>query len=262
MSPKSAAWHDARRKGIGGSDATKIMAGEWKDLWSVKTGRVEDADLSRVLPVQMGVATEALNALWFARETGFAIDHANCESLVHPLQDFMRANLDGRVMPDSIFEAKHVGDRFKLDEIVSRYFWQLQHYMYVASSAGCYLSVFFGNSRWEYATVQRDENALVELLEAEQDFWRFVEADEEPQDRMTEKIAVDLSTLRVVDMTGSNSFAVAAGEWIGNRKAAKRFDAAAKDIKGLVEEDVGRAFGHGIEVKRSRAGALTITEAA
>ncbi len=30
--------------------------------------------------------------------------------------------------------------------------------------------------------------------------------------------------------------------------------------KGLVEEDVGRAFGHGIEAKRSKAGAITIRE--
>jgi len=32
--------------------------------------------------------------------------------------------------------------------------------------------------------------------------------------------------------------------------------------KGLVEDDVGRAFGHGIEAKRSKSGAITIREKA
>ena len=31
-------------------------------------------------------------------------------------------------------------------------------------------------------------------------------------------------------------------------------------IKTLVEDDVGRAFGHGIEAKRSKSGAITIRE--
>lgn len=259
----NAAWHEKRRAGIGGSDATKIMAGGWKQLWAVKTGRLEDENLDHVLPVQIGKATEALNALWFARETGFAIGHTECEHITHPQFAFMRANLDGRVLPDSIFEAKHVSDRYKLDEIVSRYFWQLQHYMCVVSAAGCYLSTFFGNSRWEYAQVARDDNAINDLMKAETAFWGYVERDEEPADHQPPgKVEIDLSTLRVVDMSHSNSWTVAAGVWLETKKPAKRFEAAAKDLKELVEADVGRAHGAGVQIKRARNGALTITEAA
>jgi len=33
-------------------------------------------------------------------------------------------------------------------------------------------------------------------------------------------------------------------------------------IKSLIEDDVARAFGHGIEAKRSKSGAITIRELA
>jgi hypothetical protein len=35
---------------------------------------------------------------------------------------------------------------------------------------------------------------------------------------------------------------------------------ACVQIKALVEDDVARAFGHGIEAKRSKSGAITIRE--
>jgi predicted phage-related endonuclease len=238
------------------------MKGEWRELFHVKTGRMDDADLSRVLPVQIGVATEALNRQWFERETGFAISHEECEHRVHSEHKFMRANLDGRVMPDSIFEAKHVSDRYKLDEITSRYFWQLQHCMAVADTTGCYLSVFFGNSRWEYASVPRDDNAIADLVAKEREFWGYVERDQEPEDQMVETVKVEVAALRTVDMSHSNSWCANAADWKASRKAAKTFETASTELKALVEADVGRAHGAGIQIKRARNGALTITEAA
>ena len=57
------------RKGfIGGSDAVKIMRGEWLELWKIKTGRIEPDNLDHVLPVQIGILTEDLNLSWFERE--------------------------------------------------------------------------------------------------------------------------------------------------------------------------------------------------
>ena len=50
-----------RTKGIGGSDANKIISGDWHELWLIKTKRKESDDLSDVVPVQIGIATESLN---------------------------------------------------------------------------------------------------------------------------------------------------------------------------------------------------------
>ena len=51
-------------------------------------------------------------------------------------------------------------------------------------------------------------------------------------------------------------------DWLEHRAAAKAHASACHLIKSLVEEDVARAFGHGIEAKRSKSGAITIRELA
>ena len=45
---------EMRSKGLGGSDAERIMSGDWYQLWAEKTKRLQPEDLTRVLPVQMG----------------------------------------------------------------------------------------------------------------------------------------------------------------------------------------------------------------
>ena len=67
---------------------------------------------------------------------------------------------------------------------------------------------------------------------------------------------------REICFDGNNAWASAAVDWIQHRDAAKTHAAASGLIKSLVEEDVARAFGHGIEAKRSKSGAITIRELA
>ena len=50
--------NDERPRGIGGTDAIRIVEGKWKELWLEKTGQTEREDLSGVLPVQLGIFTE------------------------------------------------------------------------------------------------------------------------------------------------------------------------------------------------------------
>jgi hypothetical protein len=61
---------------------------------------------------------------------------------------------------------------------------------------------------------------------------------------------------------GNNAWAAAAADWLETRIAAKRHVDAGASIKDLLEADVARAFGHGIEAKRSKSGAITIKELA
>ena len=91
-------WYAQRRKGLGGSDAGKVMRGEWAELYDQKTGASEGDDLSNVLPVQMGSWTEALNVYWFEKQTGLKISILNCDHITHPKHKFMRANLDGWIV--------------------------------------------------------------------------------------------------------------------------------------------------------------------
>jgi predicted phage-related endonuclease len=262
---KSAEWHKARRSGIGGSDANIIMSGDRQRivaLWEEKTGRREPEDLSWVLPVQMGAATEALNCAFYTHATGRTIRSRN-EMRVAPGMPWMRCELDGITATekgdDAIFEAKHVNAFSTIEDVVQRYMPQLHHNMHVARLRHAVLSVFIGTLRHEIFEVVLDDFYLAALMDAEADFWRCVETETPPEGYTPPPPPVAFENLREVDMSESNLWASNALDWLANKDAAKTFDKAAKEIKGLVPPDVGRAFGHGIVVKRSKSGALTIS---
>jgi len=255
----SAAWHEQRRQGIGGSEAGRIMTGDWHDLWLEKTGRKEPDDLTWVLPVQIGSITEDLNRRWFEHHTGIDVSTFGCDHLVHPDLAFMRANLDG-FCHGGIFEAKHVSAFVKPEDIVSRAYAQCQHNMLVAGLPVAYLSVFFGTLKWDWFTIEADPEYQAELMARETEFWAHVEQDLEPSDRPVEAVSIALDDMRVVDLTGSNEWAAAAADWLDNRAAARSFEAAAKSLRQLVEPDVKLASGHGVQARKARNGAITIRE--
>ena len=54
---------------IGGSDVTRLLNGNWYDLYLEKMGEKEPEDLSDALPVQLGIETEKFNLAWFKDHT-------------------------------------------------------------------------------------------------------------------------------------------------------------------------------------------------
>ena len=251
----------ARRYGIGGSDAGKIMAGDWLPLWQEKTGRAEPADLSRVLPVQIGLITEPLNLYWFARETGYQV-FARGDVYTHPDYSFIRCTLDGLTLIDgspAIVQAKHVNAFAKIDEIEARYYPQVAHEMLVTGAQRGFLTVFVGTLKWECIEFHRDREYTRELLEREREFWDWVVRDEPPpSDHAPVAMPAKPTVLREVDFSTHNEWTMLAVDWLETRPAAQRNDKAAKGLRGLVEADVGRAWGSGVEIRRSRDGRLLL----
>lgn len=256
---KSPEWHAERAKGIGGSDANIIMGGEWEKLWELKTGRSEPENLDGILAVQMGTYTEPFNVEWYSKQTGVTVSQANTDHLVHSEHEFMRANLDGRIA-GGVLECKHVSAYAKPDEIINRYYPQLQHCMEVAGVKFAHLSVFYGNNKWEFYPVDYDTDYVKKLIEMESEFWSYVRTDTRPPSKDPVKIEVAPDEMREVDMTGNNEWASHATDWLKNKLAAKKFTDAASDLKALVAHDVKLAYGHGAKISRSKNGALTIRE--
>lgn len=175
-----------RSSGIGGSDATYLAAGKWKDLYNIKKGLVED-DLTFVLPVQLGIYTEAFNREWFTANLDFPVQEID-HTLVHKKYPFMLANVDGFVLNQDlktmgIFEAKHTNMMTKEDTIIEKYYAQVQHYMMVANKNKAWLSVIFGNVRWKAFVISQDKKFQKKLLNAEHQFWTIhIEKDVPPDD--------------------------------------------------------------------------------
>lgn len=251
-----------RVSGIGGSDANVILSGDAeriRDLWLEKRGEAGPADLSSNLAVMLGCWTEPFNRQWFEQVTEQPVGRVG-ESLSCSRHHWRRCTLDGFIEEISaVFEAKHTNAFASTEEVISRYMPQLQHNMAVAGAERGFLSVIFGNHKYEVIEVAADWLYQLELLEAEEVFWNCVLTGKEPV-AQTGPVPPRPVGTREICLEGNNAWASAAGDWLDNREATKVHQTATKTLKELVEEDVGRAYGHGVEAKRSRSGAITIRE--
>ena len=172
-----------RKQGIGGSDATRLYEGDWYQLWSEKTGETESADLSDVLPVQMGIHTEPFNISWFEKLTNLKVDGKQ-ETFFHDKYPFMYAHVDGLILGDdkAILECKHTNAFSNPKKVATKYKAQLQHYLMVAGYPKAYVSVFFGNMKHEIMEVTEDKDFQDKLQNAEILFWHFVTTKKAPPD--------------------------------------------------------------------------------
>ena len=166
-----------RPTGIGGTDANKLVHGEWLDLYDEKTGRAEPVNLDDVLPVQMGITTEQFNREWFTKQTDMKI---NIQEEPIWYNNYVYGSLDGIVHNNyAVFEAKHTHafntSAKKKVEFVDKYYPQLQHYMLVSKLPKAYLSIFFGNMHYEYVEVLEDRKFQSMLLKAYKYFWDAVQ---------------------------------------------------------------------------------------
>jgi len=269
---KSEEWLNDRRRGIGGSDAKKIMEGDWHALWMEKTGRSEPEDLSNVLQVQLGTWTEPFNLHWFSRQTGKDVS-TGMAAVVHSEHAFMRCNLDGWCEADeAVVEAKHVSAFDKPDAVVSRYYPQLQHMMEVTGADVAFLTVIYGNNKHEWYQVERDANYLADLIERERAFWWHVSEDVEPENPDSVQVSISLDDMREFDLDALDdagevwpNWAYAMqpelGSWRETIDAARNNKRATDAIKKLLPEDVKLVKHNGVKVARSRNGAVSVKEA-
>jgi len=249
---------------IGGSDATAIMRGEWYDLWCIKTGRTQPEDLSRNLAVQMGIHTEDFNLKWFEQERNVVLRNhqfeieRNTDSGI-PIKGTLDAMLD-----DAVVEAKHTNAFNDMDGVIERYMPQLQLYMWLANAThGAYLSVIFGNSKWESVHVRKDDNYIINLLAVIGDFWRHVVEDREPIGFDVPKVdikSIPIDDMVVRDASQDNHFVSLSADYINHMEAAKIHERTKKDLKAMVGDDEREVFCEYLTVKRDKRGALRITK--
>jgi predicted phage-related endonuclease len=249
-----------RRSFLGGSDARIIMGTDEPALlrlWREKRGEIEPEDLSANLPVQLGLATEELNRLWFERNAAQVIVDVQ-RRVRHPKLQWMGATLDGRVeSTGAVFEAKFMLPwSFSEEAASAKHMAQLQHNMGVVGAKTAHLSIISGGGKWVEITVAADALYQHVLLTVEKKFWRCVETGETPHLFDAEAPRTRPQAVRIVDMSTSNSWAEYAGLYCRTREAFAEHEKAKAELKALVPEDAKEALGHGVRAKRSKAGAI------
>ena len=259
-SPKSKK-RSERRYFIGGSDA-RIIMGKDEDallrLWREKRGEIEPEDLSGNLVVQLGLATEDLNRRWYQANTGQVVTDIQ-KRVRHPVLRWMAATLDGRIEgSDAVFESKFMLPwSFSEEAAAEKYMPQLQHNMWVVAARGAVLSVITGGGKWVEITTHADPLYQHLIVTAERKFWRCVESGEPPRLFGVEPPKPRIAAVRIVDMSGSNSWAEFAGLFCSTRQAFLDHERSKAELKALMPEDAKEAIGHGVRARRSKSGAVS-----
>jgi predicted phage-related endonuclease len=245
---------------VGGSDARIIMGNDEAGLvrlWQEKRGEVEPEDLSGNLIVQLGVATEDLNHRWFELNTGQVIKDRQRRA-VHPLVRWMAATLDGIIEgTGAVFEAKFMLPwYFSEESAVEKHMAQLQHNMRVITASEAALSIITGGGHWLHVKIAADPLYQHLLVTAERNFWRSVVTGEPPRLFNAEPPRPRVTAVRLVDMSGSNSWAEFADIFRSTHEAHGEHERAKAELKALLPDDAKEATGHGVRAKRSKSGAV------
>ena len=171
----------------------------------------------------------------------------------------MAATLDGIVEgTEAVFEAKFMLPwSFSEEAAVEKYLPQLQHNMWVVAARCAVLSVITGGGKWAEITTHADPLYQHLIVTAERKFWRCVESGEPPRLFGVEAPKPRIETVRIVDMSGSNSWAEFADLFRSTRQALLDHERSKTELKALMPEDAKEAIGHGVRARRSKSGAVS-----
>jgi putative phage-type endonuclease len=179
-------WLENRMKGIGGSDAGAILGlNPYKSpfyLWCEKTGRItNDIDNEAM---RQGRDLEDYVARRWMEATGKRVHKSgfSYRSKEHP---YMLANVDRLVVGENAgLECKTANaltrTRYDKGDIPGTYYAQCMHYMAVTGLDKWYLAVLVLGKEFYMFEINRDEEEIQAMIDAEEDFWTCVETDKEP----------------------------------------------------------------------------------
>ena len=194
-------WLALRHKYIGGSDAAAVVGMNSfvspYALWAEKTGKVPGFEGN--LATEVGTYLEDFVAKKFAQETGKKVRNCNL-SWFNDQYPWAIANIDREIVgEDAGLEIKTTSElntkKFKNGEYPANYYVQIVHYLAVTGKQRWYLAVLIGNREFKWFTIERDEEEIKALMEAEREFKELVDTKTPPPVDGSYSTADTLNTL-------------------------------------------------------------------
>jgi putative phage-type endonuclease len=208
-------WLQARKSGIGGSDAAAITGlNKYSSPLGVFLDKTEP--LNEVEDGQISEAAEWGNRHEPTIRAKFKENHPELriqrsfimwQSVEHP---FMLANVDGLLFhPEKgwgILEIKTSSewrnDEWGDEEIVEEYLIQVQHYLATMGLDWGYFAVLIGGNKYREFYVERDNELIDSLIQIEKEFWNDnVMANNPPAPDGSDSSNEVLNRIYPVDMT-------------------------------------------------------------
>lgn len=215
-------WLEARRKGIGSSDAAAVCGlSPWRTPLHVyldKLGLLPD-ETSEAM--EWGLRLEPVISAAYAERVNHEgyLTLAEPPMAAHPNRPWMLASVD-RMAGDRIVELKTArtaegwGEE-GTDEIPEPYLIQVQHQMAVTQLDAADVAVLIGGSDFRVYTARRNEALIERLMEIEERFWRRVEERRPPEPDWSDPDTPKLLDLlhrpepgKVVDLPESLAYSV------------------------------------------------------
>lgn len=181
-------WQKSRMDSIGGSDAAAVIGlNPYKSpyaLWAEKSGKVIPEDISMKESVRLGVELEDYVARRFTEETGKKVKR-DTSIIKNDDYPFAHANVDRLIVGEKAgLECKTTSvlnlKKFKNGEYPATYYAQCVHYMAVTGLKKWYLAVLILGQDFKVFEIERDEDEIAALMEAERAFWHRVQSNIQP----------------------------------------------------------------------------------
>lgn len=181
-------WLNDRMKGIGGSDVGAVLGlNKYKSpytLWAEKSGLLHTEEIDNE-SMRIGRDLEDYVAKRFMEATGKKVvtSEYSFQSEKHP---FMLANVDRLLVDEEAgLECKTASALTRCDfengDIPPSYYCQCMHYMAVTGFKKWYIAILVMGKGFYWYEINRNEEEIKALIEAEKDFWNCVENGEAPE---------------------------------------------------------------------------------
>ncbi|KEH93246.1 YqaJ viral recombinase family nuclease [Clostridium botulinum] len=246
-------WLQERQKGIGGSDVGAILGiNKWKTPFEVYLEKTEPITevKEQSEAAYWGDQFEEVVAKEFERRTGKKV-RRDRRHFKHKKYPFMVANIDRRVVGESaVLECKtanqFLSKEWEDEEIPASYLVQVQHYLEVTGAKKGYIAVLIGGQKFIWKEVERDEELIRMIIDAEKEFWKLVENKTPPtldgssaaEKWVNEKFKI-ANEGEIVEL--DSSYKNKLQEYFELKKREKEFKEEIKQLENQLKNDIGNA---------------------
>lgn len=252
-------WLELRKKSIGGSDSAACVGmnqySSQITLYADKKGLSKDKETSEAM--RLGTDLEQYVAERFCEKEGKKVIN-DTFMYMDDEYDFITANVDRKVVGEKAgLECKTMGSfngyNLEAGEIPSHYYCQCQHYMMVMGYERMYLAILVLQRGLYVIPIERDDEFIKSLREAEIDFWtQYVEPGRIPAPDGSE---ASMETLKELYPDGKDENEISIfglDEMIRDYKAfsalKKEYEEKAEAVKASICAKLGdHVYGKGIE---------------
>lgn len=253
-------WHEARKLGLGGSDAGAILGlnkySSPLQVWEQKTGRgkpFEGNAATRYGQAREGFLREQFGP-YYAALTGFEPEVLDPSGYMARSKKwpFMQASLDGLFFDENgelcLLEIK-TGNAQQLSkwegaQVPDSYFAQVQHYLAVLGLSKAFVFAEIGGDDPFHRVILRSEDFTSKLVSAEASFWEKVVLDEPPLAEAGDGEALkDLFPVAGETIIEAPELEESLTELKGVKDQLKHLEAREKELESLVKQRIGEGLG-------------------